>query len=56
MSTEVTSSRHVLKHVPTLTMENGLTLHSWVIGLPFFTVRTNEQDKSAELETPTSVN
>jgi hypothetical protein len=46
-----------VKHVPTLTLENGIAFHSWVIGLPFFTVRTSEQERSTEQpETPTSVN
>jgi hypothetical protein len=55
MVTERQPSRYVVKNVPTLTMENGLALHSWVIGLPFFTVRVIEQEE-AEPETPTSVN
>jgi hypothetical protein len=45
MQEEVPLPRYVVKHVPTLTMENGLQLHSWVIGLPFFTVPVIEQEK-----------
>ena len=56
MVVDVNSPRYVVKHVPTMTLENGLTFHSWVIGLPFFTVRVTEQDGTTEPGTPTSVN
>jgi hypothetical protein len=41
--------------VRTVTLENGITLHSWVIGLPFFHVRDNAQEEATP-ETKTSVN
>jgi hypothetical protein len=55
MQHEVNSPTGV-KYVRTLTMENGLALHSWLIGLPFFGVDESSPDEAVELETPTSVN
>ena len=44
MVVDVSSPRDVRKHVSTLTMENGLALHSWVIGLPYFVVNENSDE------------
>jgi hypothetical protein len=41
--------------VRTVTLENGITFHSWVIGLPFFDVRVNAQEE-AKPKTKTGVN
>lgn len=41
--------------VRTVVLENGITFHSWVIGLPFFYVRSNAQEEATPAP-KTSVN
>jgi hypothetical protein len=51
-----TNSPTDVKYVRTLTMENGLALHSWIIGLPFFGVDESSPEEATEPKMPTSVN
>jgi len=45
-----------VKYVRTMVLENGITFHSWVIGLPFFEVCIHTPEEMSTNHETTSVN